>query len=263
MNRTKNGKSKIKVFILISIMGLLVSTGCTNVKESPPKETTPITTLSNAPDVPASTTTTTSLAPLKPEVPGYTGYMEPKEGQWVQYELHTDAGDMKQRITYLGQEKVSGMEASGYEVVTESNETASIMQIWLGEDMKVVKYATLEEGNVICKNASGNLQGLYAMGASGTPKEFDPAANPALEEYVTPTGKQIKAARYAASDAETWVSSDVPYGLVKAVNKESGKTVLSLYDYGLSEGQRTISAEELAGCKKMEDVFKEANDLSG
>jgi hypothetical protein len=256
----------LSVIVMLSVIGVLISCGCTNVKETRAPATTeksePATTQGNVPETNAATTTT--LAPLEPQAGGYSGYMEPKAGQWTEYDLQTEKGSMRQKITYLGIETIEGVPATGYEVqTTVQGIEPSIAQLWIDEAMKVVKYATMEQGNVICKEAPGNLQGVYAIGAGGTPKEFDPASKPATETYITPTGKSVETAKYSSQDAETLVSSNVPFGLVKAVNTESGIVVLSLYDYATSGGKRSISAEELLNCRRMEDVFKQPDDLSG
>jgi hypothetical protein len=256
-----------RLLATIAVIGLLLSCGCTSVKENPlppvTKESAPRTTEEKAPDT--SSATSSTLAPIDPQTQGYTGYMEPKGGHWAEYDLQTETGAIRQRITYLGTETLEGVLARGYEVLTSQMDAndSTLIQLWIDEQVKVVKYATREEGNVICKEAPGNLQGLYAMGAAGTPEEFNPSGNPSVETYTMPDGRMIDAAHYAGSDAETWVSSNVPFGLVKAVDKKRGVTVLSLYDYGTSGRDRSISKEELSGCKRMEELYRQADELSG
>lgn len=260
MQKTTKGR-----IMLLSIAALLMLCGCTDVKKTPETPTTmetgPTTTQEKAQDT--SVATTTSLAPLEAKAKGYTGYMEQKAGQWVEYDLQTEKGAMRQRITYLGLETIEGVQALGYEVRTDFQGATSFAQIWMDDSMRGVKYASKEQGIVICNNASGNMQGLYAMGAAGTPEEFDPAGKPSVEEYTTISGKTIEVAKYTSSDAETWVSSYVPFGLVRAVNKETGIVVLTLYDYGIIGGERTITKEDLGNCKSRDEVYKQADDLSG
>lgn len=240
----------VKNMMLLSVIGLLISCGCTGkeeIKEMP-------TTTQETPDttITAYATTSSTLAPIEQEG-GYTGYMPQEPGQWVEYELNTGMGSMHQRIACIGTENMEGAQARGYEVRTTSDkpEDNTLIQLWIDDAVKVVRYAIINEGNVTCMDAQIDVRGLFAMGATGTPKEFSPDSRPALEEYTTPTGKKIKAARYATSDAETLVSSVVPFGLVKSVNKKTGTVVLSLYDYGTTGAERTITREQISGCKRI------------
>jgi len=254
-----------RLLATIAVIGLLLSCGCTSVKEnpSPPvtKESAPRTTEEKAPDT--SSTTSSTLAPMETQKQRYTGYMEPKGGHWAEYDLQTEDGAIRKRITYLGTETLEGVLARGFEVLTSQMDAndSTLIQLWIDEQMKVVKYATREDGNVICKDAPGNLQKLYAMGSAGTPMDLDPSMNYTVETYTMPDGRIIDAAIYTSYEAETWVSSAVPFGLVKWIDKTTGVTVLSLYDYGTTVRERSITREELAGCKRMEELYKQAGEL--
>lgn len=248
---------------MLLVIGLLVSCGCTDTNEPPPvKDAKDSTTVPKTPE--KTTPTTTTLASSETPKEGYTGYMKQEAGQWAEYNLDTESGAMRQMISYLGVENIEGTSARGYEAQTSvGGREPYTVQLWIDEAMKLVKYAAIEEGSVVCKDTPVNLQGLHAMGSGGTPEQFDPSSKPAVEEYLMPDGRKIMVARYASGDVETMVSSDVPFGLVKAVDRKTGKTVLSLADYGLVGGNRTISSEDLAGCKRMEDLYKQAGELTG
>ncbi|OMH41423.1 hypothetical protein BLW93_00640 [Desulfurobacterium indicum] len=80
-----------------------------------------------------------------------------------------------------------------------------------------------------------------------TPEEFKPT-KPKIRFgiYKTPTGKKVPVAIFKTKNGETWVSSNVPFGIVKQV--ENGKVTMFLEDFGA--GKKTkIPLNEAKNCQ--------------
>jgi hypothetical protein len=189
-------------------------------------------------------------APSDGGAPGsYTGFMSAAQGQWVDYIIGGEGEDYHQRMECIGQDTVDGKTCVGFEMtMTVPQQGETIMQMWSdAATQQLVKYVMKMEDQVICVDVS---QGPYEPPETETPGQYDPnLPNVSYGTYTTPTGKTVDVAKFAVGGGESWVSSQVPFGMVKVV--DSGATVMNLYDFGTSGAQRDISKAEMENCMQM------------
>jgi hypothetical protein len=189
-----------------------------------------------------------TLLPACEETPsGYTGFIAPAEGQWAEYVISTDGEESHQKMEYIGQDTVDGKTCTGFEM-TMSGQEETIMQIWTETATgQAVKYVVKTGEYVICMNVGASPE----PPETETPSEYDPnLPNITYDTYTTPTGKTVNVAKFATDGGETWVSSQVPFGMVKIIN-DSGETTMYLYDFGMTGAQRDISKTEMENCTQM------------
>jgi len=175
---------------------------------------------------------------------GYTGFMAPAAGQWAEY-VYTNGEESHLKMEYIGQDTVDGKTCTGFEM-TVSGEEETIMQIWTEDATgQAVKYVVKMGGQVICMDVS---QSPYEPPETETPGEYEPdLPDITYGTYTTPTGKTVNVAKFAIDGGETWVSSQVPFGMVKVVDA-SEETTMYLYDFGTTGAQRDISKTEMENC---------------
>jgi hypothetical protein len=175
---------------------------------------------------------------------GYTGFMAPAAGQWAEY-VYTNGEESHLKMEYIGQDTVDGKTCTGFEM-TLSGEEETIMQIWTEDATgQAVKYVVKMGGQVICMDVS---QSPYEPPETETPGEYEPdLPDITYGTYTTPTGKTVNVAKFAIDGGETWVSSQVPFGMVKVVDA-SEETTMYLYDFGTTGAQRDISKTEMENC---------------
>lgn len=182
--------------------------------------------------------------------PSYTGFMAAAEGQWVEYVISTNGGESRQKMEYIGQDTVDGRRCTGFEVtMTVPQQGEIIIQMWTDAATdQPVKYVMKMGDQVICMDVS---QSPYEPPETETPGEYNPnLPNMSYGTYETPTRKTVNVAKFAVSGGEAWASSQVPFGMVKAIDA-SGKTTMYLYDFGTSGARRDISKEEMENCMQM------------
>ena len=187
-----------------------------------------------------------ALLPACHETPsGYTGFMAPAAGQWAEYVL-SNGEEFHQRMECIGQDTVDGKTCTGFEI-TMSEQEEMIMQTWTETATgQVVKYVVKMGEEVICMNVNQSPE----PPETETPNEYDPnAPNISYGTYTTPTGKTVNVAKFA-TESEVWVSSQVPFGMVKVID-DGGETTMYLYDFGLTGAQRDISKTEMENCVPM------------
>ena len=181
--------------------------------------------------------------------PAYTGFMQAAEGQWVEYVISSAGEEYHQKMENIGQDTVDGKTCIGFEMtMAMPQQGETIVQMWTdAATHQPVKYVMKTGGQVICMAVS---QSPYGPPETGTPGSYDPnLPNISYGTYTTPTGKTVNVAKFAISGGESWVSSQVPFGMVKVV--ASGTTTMSLYDFGTSGAQRDISKAEMENCMQM------------
>ena len=186
-----------------------------------------------------------TLLPACEETPsGYTGFIAPAEGQWVEYVISTDGEESHQNMEDIGQDTVDGKTCTGFEMTTSGQEE-TIMQIWTETATgQAVKYVVKMGNQVMCMNVGQSPE----PPETETPSEYDPnLPNISYETYTTPTGKTVNVAKFAIGGGETWVSSQVPFGTVQVIDA-SGETTMYLYDFGMTGAQRDISKTEMENC---------------
>jgi len=175
---------------------------------------------------------------------GYTGFPAPAAGQWAEY-IITTGGESHLKMEYIGQDTVDGKTCTGFEM-TMSGEEETIMQIWTETATgQAVKYVVKMGDEAICMDVS---ESPYEPPETETPGTYDPnLPNISYGTYTTPTGKTVNVAKFAAGGGEVWVSSQVPFGMVKVI-ADGGQTPTSLYDFGMTGAQRDISKTEMENC---------------
>ena len=173
---------------------------------------------------------------------GYTGYMAPAAGQWVEY-VFPNGEESHLKIEYIGQDTVDEKTCTGFEMTTSEPEEM-IMQVWTETATgQVVKYVVKMEDQVMCMDVG---QIPYEPPETETPGTYEPnLPDITYGTYTTLTGKTVNVAKFATA-SEVWVSSQVPFGTVKVIDGE--ETTLYLYDFGTTGAQRNISKTEMENC---------------
>jgi len=176
---------------------------------------------------------------------GYTGFMEPAAGQWAEY-VYTNGEESHPKMEYIGQDTVDGKTCTGFEMTT-SGEEETIIQIWTEiATGQAVKYVMKTGDLVMCMDVGG--ESPYEPPETETPGTYEPnLPDITYGTYTTPTGKTVNVAKFAIGGGEAWVSSQVPFGMVKVVDA-SEETTMYLYDFGTTGAQRDISKAEMEDC---------------
>ncbi|WP_457568118.1 hypothetical protein [Desulfurobacterium sp.] len=179
----------------------------------------------------------------------YSGFKTLKKGDWSEYVLVQNGKKGTLTYIYSGKTKINGRTISIVEFSGTYGNMRGTVQMWLDEKDQPVK--------TIIKTANGQLmcfRGSSGMGPqtdenphTKTPEEFKPT-KPEIRfgTYKTPTGKVIPVAIFKTETGETWVSSTVPFGIVKQI--ENGKTTMYLRDFGTGKKPK-ISPDEAKNCQ--------------
>jgi hypothetical protein len=173
----------------------------------------------------------------------YQGFPEMQGGEWAEY---TAPDATKVRYEYLGMDTISGQQCYLIELEVEALGEKVISQIWVDKETAETVLYVIKQADMVLKMdiaAMPTESSDVAEGTSGeTPDKYSPGEEKAVETYKTPTGKEVKAAVFTANSEETWVSGEVPFGLVKVVS--GGKVMLELFDFSFSGAERDISKQE-------------------
>jgi len=178
----------------------------------------------------------------------YSGFMEPASGQWAEYVYRVAGKTMNQKMECVGEEMVEGKLCFGFETTIDVNGMKSILQMWIDKSSQSsVKYVIKMNNQVYCMDPLSVNQNPPDV---ETPDAYKPEnMNYTIGEYTVPgNGQTIKVAIFhGAGESETWVSSEVPFGLVKIIDKD-GNELMHLENFGLTGAKRDISAEERDNC---------------
>ncbi len=192
------------------------------------------------------------VVPAPPESLGvYKGFPDYKPGMWVVYSLF---GGAQVRLEVVGKETFDEREALGFELSLPAG--GAITQAWFTSSGGLVKYAIKREDQVTCilQLAQVNKAALpfVDVGWTGTPPEFE-----GEKEYeqiqTTVKGTKVNAVKFSSAIGESWVSGEMPFGIVKEIR--DGEVIREVYDYGFSGAERDISSEELRNCFEF-DIMK-------
>jgi len=204
-----------------------------------------------APSTPSPTPSPSPTSPGNDGRPSiYTGFMTPAEGQWAEYVLSIDGQEAHQKMEYIGKDTVDGKNCIGFEMTMSTpGEQQTVLQIWTDASTRqAVKYVMKMGEQVVCM---GIAPGDYQAPHTETPDEYDPnLPHISYGRYTTPTGKTIDVAKFTQDQVETWVSSQVPFGMVKVIDR-GGKTAMYLYDFGTAGAHRDISKSEMESCMQL------------
>lgn len=195
----------------------------------------------------------------------YTGFLEPKQGAWS--EIMNGAEDL-QKIVYLGERNIQNVPSYGVEiqsVVSKGKSGNTIVQIWRNvKTDEIVEIVSKIEGkkDVICVDKS-LMQILLptfniSIPAIKTPEQYNPKNKYVYDSFTTKTGKIIQVAKFIdENNVEIWLSSEVPFGIVKVIKwvgekeKGEGEVIAWLQDFGLEGGYAEISETQMNNCKRI------------
>ena len=94
-----------------------------------------------------------------------------------------------------------------------------------------------------------------------TPVKYDSSNEYIYDTFTTKSGKKIPAAKFVdENNVEIWISSEVPFGIVKMTDNTTGKIASYLNDYGFTGDEPKISEFEMMNCEKI-DLFNFSNIL--
>ncbi|OYT27361.1 MAG: hypothetical protein B6U97_01945 [Candidatus Altiarchaeales archaeon ex4484_96] len=242
-----------KAGLIALTIGLILVSGCTGGGDSTTTSTEKTTTSNQG-----ETSTTQPQEDIPTEIEElYSGFMEVKAGQWAEYVIKSGEMEINEKIKNLGENTINNIECTGFEIEMDSGKETSIMQIWTdSSNQKMVKYAMKTQDMVFCMDVGDFDEEMPAMGGEeGTPEEYMPEMQEiSYGTYTTPTGKTVDVAKFKIEGAEAWVSSEVPFGMVKTVTPE-GNTSMYLYDYGLSGAKRSISEDDILNCMDISQLM--------
>jgi outer membrane lipoprotein-sorting protein len=182
----------------------------------------------------------------KSEPKEYSGFMDLKAGMWTE----TVSKSGGQKITTRTELIENSPSLAKFQVFVQGESIDSVSQVWTNPKKgTVLKYIVKSGNDVLCYDASKVPSG--SVPSSGN--EYPPAkADVSKASYTTPTGKTVTAARFATKSGEAWVSSEVPFGLVKVMVDD--KTVSSLYDFGTIGAKSRISNDDIDTCTDMTNL---------
>lgn len=169
---------------------------------------------------------------------GYTGFLAPAKGQWAEYAFPGE--EYHQRWEWIGEDTIGGKTCRGFEI-TVPGEEEMVTQMWLDATNRVVKYVMKMGDEVYCIIDVSQAE----PPESGT--QYNPdSPDISYGTYETPTGKTVNVAKFRIGDVENWVSSEVPFGVVRVI--ASGTVQMELYDFGLTGAERSITRIEMEHC---------------
>lgn len=183
----------------------------------------------------------------------YEGYMDLEKGMWAEWENNVGGQQTTTRYVYAGKETIDGKEAVGYEYEYNMEGQEFTAQTWTSVSTNnpvksVIKY----QDQVMCYSIPDT-----DMPSSDTPSDYKPqeiADRPdwSYGTFTTDSGKTVDVVKFhdmvSGKQNEVWVSSEVPFGMVKTVS--DGKTVMELKDFG-TDADLSISLDDVKNCKEM------------
>ncbi len=147
-------------------------------------------------------------------------------GQWAEYEITSDQGTATSRFAVVGKEETAGKEHFWYETRMESPMGAMIMQVLIPSypyEQSDIQRAVVKMGDQPAMIMSDQMLGMMQGRQAENPAE-DAASACGSAEVVGPATVTVPAGTFDAmqlkvgEEAEAfdvWVSSAVPFGMVK------------------------------------------------
>lgn len=191
----------------------------------------------------------------------YNGFLTPTEGAWS--ELMNGAED-SQRSVYLGERMVNNILAYGVEMeLIVSKDKNVVAQVWRDKKSdEIVEIVTKLKGEneILCIDDSLIRTLIPTFDSSlpviKTPEEYGLDNKYTYDTFTTKTGKTVKAAKFIdENNMEIWLSSEVPFGIVKIIDWSSvtktGEIMAWLQDFDLTGGEQKISETEMANCQRI------------
>ena len=188
----------------------------------------------------------------------YTGFLKPQKGAWSELVIIDGEGNESlQRSIYLGEKTIEGVRAYGVE--TDPNvfdNRGSVLQVWYEYSTdEIIKIANRAKNGkeVTCINAS-LLETLFPTLKAYLPTIVTPDKYSSMNEYTygtftTETNKTIQVAKFIDTyETEIWLSSEVPFGVIKGVFVPTNKTVVYLRDFDFFGAVPIISETQITNC---------------
>jgi len=188
----------------------------------------------------------------------YIGFLKPQKGAWSELVIIDGEGNESlQRSIYLGEKTVEGVRAYGVETDPNVSDNAgSVLQVWYeyntDEIIKIANRAKKEK-EVTCINAP-LLETLFPMLKAYLPTIVTPDKYSSMNEYTygtftTETNKTIQVAKFIDThETEIWLSSEVPFGIIKGVFVPTNKTIVYLRDFDFFGAIPIISETQMTNC---------------
>lgn len=238
------------VLLLVVILSLSF-VGCAQDGGDTGPTTTP--TAKDTESTATPSTTDTETGSQKDIYNYYEGYMDLEKGMWAEWENTIGGQQSTNKYVYAGKETIDGKEVVGYEYGYEMEGQEVTVQTWASASTnKPVKSVIKTQDQVLCYSIPD-----IDLPSTETPSDYKPqeiAERPEWSHgtFTTDSGKTVNVIKFyetqEGKNYEVWVSSEVPFGLVKTV--QDGKTVMELKDFG-TNAELSISLDDVESCKEM------------
>jgi hypothetical protein len=188
----------------------------------------------------------------------FLGFASMKAGSWAEY---TSAEEGRNKLEFLGTDTYNGKESYLMEFETGSGDEKVIGQIWIDKTTSETVLFVMKQIGIVMKLDVSQMPEVPGVDfEEGFGEEPSGAQKVGSEQYTTPTGKTVEATIYRSNNNDDWISSEVPFGLVKSTM--DGETVTELYDFGFSGAVRDISKEEAENAQSINfPLFPPGEDI--
>ncbi len=191
----------------------------------------------------------------------YYGFPKLKKGEWSEWVTRFDNGTFGHQLAiYLGEKLINNTPVQGIELdATMADGSHPIVVVWFKKNstdiVKIVVKGFKNDNSVICVSKE-EVESIVPdfishIPTPTTPKKYLPnKQHTTYGAYTTPTGKQIEVAKLSQGDTLTWLSSKVPFGMVKVIDQKNGKQEVEGYLYDFGKGGKTpkITQKEEDNC---------------
>jgi len=188
----------------------------------------------------------------------YTGFLKPQKGAWSELVIINEEGNESlQRSIYLGEKTLEGIRSYGVE--TDPNvldSSGSVLQVWYEYSTdEIIKIASKEKKGkeVTCINVS-LMKTLFPtleayLPTIVTPDKYSSMNKYTYKTFTTETNKTIQVAKFIDTyETEIWLSSEVPFGVIKGVFVPTNKTIVYLRDFDFFGAVPIIFENQIANC---------------
>jgi hypothetical protein len=196
-----------------------------------------------------------TLLASQSEVDPCTAIKDVVVGQWAEYQMSSPQlkGPADMRMAIVGSEAAGGRDHYWYEMKLASTEGAMIMQ-WLVPsypfEASEIKALVMKSGNEPAVKMPAQMIGM--MGRAMPPditaqsaKECAAAQQMGKESVTVPAGT-FNALHFRTNEGDAWVSTDVPFGLLKFTGSDGTEAVLTGHG-GDAKSSITETPREMPG----------------
>ncbi|MFC1715368.1 hypothetical protein ACFL6S_16995 [Candidatus Poribacteria bacterium] len=170
----------------------------------------------------------------------FMGMTSMTAGSWSE---HTDLEGNRYKMEFHGTDTYNGRDSFVMEFDMESDGGTVTSQVWIEKSTGESVLYVMKQGALIIKlDVSQVPEVVDDVSDSEGDDTSDDTVKVGTETYTTPTGKSVEATVYRDSSGESWISAEVPFGMVKSIS--DGEVDSELYDFGSSGATRDISKEE-------------------